>query len=399
MRSDAPAVDDARVESDARAVDDARVESDAPAAYEPPVWNLDATGGSDYAPPLWDLAEDAPVSRPLTRRELRERRAAEEPVTGQSVGFPGPAAAPVVESAMVEPESWAGVSQVPPPPSESFTVPRLAAGFRTSRVSEIPVSAVRAAEMVAPGAGGSGFSNLVPDWSGALDVPAADFPDPAQPLEVEAPTTTDGFGMPAVLMDAPVLPALRPIEEIEAELIEPPASPDPHDVVPTPHVARPLPRLATDLPPAPYSLSVRSVAPVGVPSAAEPRTPSALAAAAAAREAVAATPVLTPPSGSRVVPAVDRSHAPAPIKRRPPNPIVPESLLRPPSPWQAVYGAWIGVVSIVVWPLGVVAVGLGAWSMVLAAREGYGRIRPVTALVGGAIGVALGIGFVLFGPS
>jgi hypothetical protein len=267
--------------------------------------------------------------------------------------------------------------------------------------------------MVAPGVGAAGLSGIASGWSPVLDAPADEraasaqqaderaapaqhtdaFAAPAQHTDAEVPTTTDGFGMPAVLMDAPVLPALRPIEEIEAELSDPPES-----AVPTPRVARPLPRLATELPPAPHALGARRAAPLTQAPAAD-AVPSASDAAPASQAAGAASQVWTPSPGPGVGPSAARSPVAPQAKRHAPNPIVPESLRRPPSPWQAVYGAWIGIVSVIVWPLGVVALALGAWSLVLAVREGYGRPRPVIAIVGGVIGISLGVGFLLFGPS
>ncbi len=122
--------------------------------------------------PLRRCAHAAAADPPRAPRASGGRGARERPAHG----VPGPAPVPALESATREPDPWAGVSQVLPPPSESFTVPRLAAGFRTLRVSEIPVAAVRAAEMVAPGAGASGVVGLALDRPPAVEAPVDALP-------------------------------------------------------------------------------------------------------------------------------------------------------------------------------------------------------------------------------
>ncbi|MCV2392718.1 hypothetical protein OEB99_00200 [Actinotalea sp. M2MS4P-6] len=251
------------------------------------------------------------------------------------------------------------------------------------------------------------------------------------------------FGAPAVLMDAPVLPALPPIGEdlrpLEERIAALPVAPwavdlpelsaaelacEPIDV-PRPHAPmddtlggdsagdtsdgfgselqqrRPLPQrpvqeggpeverpgrmstseLASGRDPAAGSsrglavLSPRGSAP------SSPRTPAAVS----PRDPATASP-------RDPAPWAEAPTAPRPVKAR--DDLMPEF---PPSPWQAVYGAWIGVAAIAIWALGPVAVVLGIWSLRLANQEGHGKGRPITALVGGAIGTVLGALFLAFG--
>jgi hypothetical protein len=93
--------------------------------------------------------------------------------------------------------------------------------------------------------------------------------------------------------------------------------------------------------------------------------------------------------------ASSRRRAPAPR----PQPASGDVLKVPVGRWQAVYGAWIGVVAIVVWALGPIALVLGTWALVQARAEGYGRGRPFTAIVCGAVGTILGVLFLVFSPT
>jgi hypothetical protein len=75
-------------------------------------------------------------------------------------------------------------------------------------------------------------------------------PIPIPPVSFEPPDTdapVPGAGVPAVFMDAPVLPALPSLEEIAADLVPRQRSAPPDEVVPEPRTAprlesRPVPR-------------------------------------------------------------------------------------------------------------------------------------------------------------
>jgi hypothetical protein len=53
--------------------------------------------------------------------------------------------------------------------------------------------------------------------------------------------------------------------------------------------------------------------------------------------------------------------------------------------WQSIVAGYLGLVAIVVWPLGPVALGFGFWALRKARTGGHGRGRAVFALVVGAL--------------
>lgn len=64
--------------------------------------------------------------------------------------------------------------------------------------------------------------------------------------------------------------------------------------------------------------------------------------------------------------------------------------------WQSVVAGYLGLVAIVVWPLGPVALGFGVWAMRRAQDGGHGRGRAVLALV---VGVLSTVALVFVGVS
>ncbi|MDO8106062.1 hypothetical protein Q6348_02495 [Isoptericola sp. b441] len=286
---------------------------------------------------MTETAARSPADRPLTRRELRElerRRAATDASPGS--GDPGPAStAPAADSAGPQPPTAAAPSR------------------RQLRQHDVHVETAA----------------------------------PSDVRVVEPAAVTDGFGMPGTLMDAPVLPALRPIEEIEAELTQP-ARPD-HAAVPGPRAVVPGPRAAVPGAVAPGSHAALPDPRAVVPGPRAATVASAVVVPAVGWQPAASAPLPTPPATAR--PAT--RPAPEGARTAPPHPV--DVLSRPPGRWQAAYGAWIGIAAVLVWVLGPVALFLGGWSYLQARREGFGLGRPLTALVGGVLGTALGVIFLL----
>jgi hypothetical protein len=56
--------------------------------------------------------------------------------------------------------------------------------------------------------------------------------------------------------------------------------------------------------------------------------------------------------------------------------------------WQSIVSGYVGLFSLLLWPLGVVAIGLGFWALRVGRRGGHGRGRAVFAIIAGALGVA-----------
>ena len=56
--------------------------------------------------------------------------------------------------------------------------------------------------------------------------------------------------------------------------------------------------------------------------------------------------------------------------------------------WQSIVAGYVGLFSLLLWPLGVVAIGLGFWALRVGRRGGHGRGRAVFAIIAGALGVA-----------
>ncbi|MDO8122219.1 hypothetical protein Q6346_12955 [Isoptericola sp. b490] len=305
---------------------------------------------------MTETAARSPADRPLTRRELRElerRRAATDASPGS--GDPGPAStAPAADSAGPQPPTAAAPSR------------------RQLRQHDVHVETAA----------------------------------PSDVRVVEPAAVTDGFGMPGTLMDAPVLPALRPIEEIEAELTQP-ARPD-HAAVPGPRAVVPGPRAAVPgaVAPGSHAAAPGAVAPGSHAALPDPRAvvPGPRAALTGPRAVTVASAVVVPavgwqPAASAPLPTPPATARPATrpapegARTAPPHPV--DVLSRPPGRWQAAYGAWIGIAAVLVWVLGPVALFLGGWSYLQARREGFGLGRPLTALVGGVLGTALGVIFLL----
>ncbi len=58
--------------------------------------------------------------------------------------------------------------------------------------------------------------------------------------------------------------------------------------------------------------------------------------------------------------------------------------------WQAITAGYVGLVALVVWPLGPIAIVFGLWAMARARRGGHGSGRAVFAIVVGTAVTALG---------
>ena len=55
-------------------------------------------------------------------------------------------------------------------------------------------------------------------------------------------------------------------------------------------------------------------------------------------------------------------------------------------PWQSLAAGYIAIFALLLWPLGVVALGLGVWALVRSSRDGsHGRGRAIFAIVIGAL--------------
>ena len=106
-------------------------------------------------------------------------------------------------------------------------------------------------------------------------------------------------------------------------------------------------------------------------------------------------PVAVPMSAPRL--AAPRPAA-QPVASAPVGPVEKHGMvIYPPSPWQAVLGMWVGIAAIAAWVLGPVALGLGIWTLQLASKGGHGKARPITAIIGGTLGTALGVLFLTIG--
>lgn len=202
----------------------------------------------------------------LTRRELRQRNVEVEPLR---LSVPSQSSAPAIEVPSAAREGALGDAAAAPGGRSTFGGPMGPGGAPVSGVTAVPVSAIRAHAQDQDPRPGSALpvsalaaavqgrragmrdatagralpvDALAPggaaiEAGGSLALAARTGPTSTQ--DVEPPVATDGFGMPAVFMDAPVMPALRPIEEIEAELShealggsspgDGPASPEPDE--------------------------------------------------------------------------------------------------------------------------------------------------------------------------
>ncbi|GEL95257.1 hypothetical protein CCO02nite_19150 [Cellulomonas composti] len=59
--------------------------------------------------------------------------------------------------------------------------------------------------------------------------------------------------------------------------------------------------------------------------------------------------------------------------------------------WQSVTAGYVGLFSLLVWPLGPVAIGLGVWALVRARHGGHGRGRAIFAIVAGVVATGAGL--------
>lgn len=59
--------------------------------------------------------------------------------------------------------------------------------------------------------------------------------------------------------------------------------------------------------------------------------------------------------------------------------------------WQSIVAGYVGLFALGIWVLGPVAIGFGAWAMVVAGRGGHGRGRAVFAIVAGVLASAAGV--------
>ena len=359
----------------------------------------------------------------LTRRELRQRNVEVEPVR---LSVPSQSSAPVIEApAAVEESSGAPTSDVASIPVSTIRehahdqarlpASALAAAVQGRRAGMRDAAAAPPRPVEGLAVGGSPV-----EAGGSVALETRTGPAPAQ--DVEPAVATDAFGMPAVFMNAPVLPALRPIEEIEAELSREALGGSPAGGGPAPDepfeppepAGAPGPAAGSSGPVAPIGGPVRPTAGPVEPVARRveqrgPVAPSVPAGGPTARTFEPARAATVPSPRTVTSQRLGLEHAAAqaaPVApwRRPrvpspsPPPVPADALTIPAGRWQAVYGAWIGVAAIAVWALGPVALVLGLWALVQARAEGYGRGRPFTAIVGGAIGTVLGVLFLLGAP-
>lgn len=63
--------------------------------------------------------------------------------------------------------------------------------------------------------------------------------------------------------------------------------------------------------------------------------------------------------------------------------------------WQSIAAGYVGLFSLLLWPLGPVAIWLGWWAMVRARNGGHGRGRALTGIITGAVGTVLGVWFLI----
>ena len=164
-------------------------------------------------------------------------------------------------------------------------------------------------------------------------------------------------------------------------------------------------------PPAPVRPAVPDPADAGPAARPGAHTAAGVAAPAHARRPVAAAPV--PPAAPVAQPYAAAPYAAAPGAAPGWAPQATAWYPDPPRPgesprdalhwlvpvgrsWQSVVAGYLGLVAIVVWPLGPVALGFGVWAMRRAQDGGHGRGRAVLALV---VGVLSTVALVFVGVS
>ena len=112
-----------------------------------------------------------------------------------------------------------------------------------------------------------------------------------------------------------------------------------------------------------------------------------------------ATPVAVRPPAPPLAPVVPNPRAPVGLTGMVATPLPPQGS-SPSDPlhwmlpigrsWQAITAGYVGLVALVVWPLGPVAIAFGIWAMSRARHGGHGRGRAVFAIVVGTAVTALG---------
>ncbi|NTW39680.1 MAG: DUF2510 domain-containing protein [Cellulomonadaceae bacterium] len=63
--------------------------------------------------------------------------------------------------------------------------------------------------------------------------------------------------------------------------------------------------------------------------------------------------------------------------------------------WQAILAGYLGLFSLGLWAIGPVSIGFGIWALVRASRGGHGRGRAITGIVGGVLGTAFMVLFLI----
>lgn len=151
---------------------------------------------------------------------------------------------------------------------------------------------------------------------------------------------------------------------------------------------------AVAAPPVPVVPAVPDLADAGPAARPGAHTAAGVAAPAHARRPVAAAPVAQPYAAApyAAAPGAAPGRGPQATAWYPDPPRPGESprdalhwLVPVGRSWQSVVAGYLGLVAIVVWPLGPVALGFGVWAMRRAQDGGHGRGRAVLALVVGVL--------------
>ena len=101
---------------------------------------------------------------------------------------------------------------------------------------------------------------------------------------------------------------------------------------------------------------------------------------------------------AEVLPAAVRElprHLPPAVRSLPRRALEPVTMARTDVPWQVLVAAYVGVLSLVVWPVAPLALVVGVWSVSRIAPGEPGRRRAVLGLSSGAVGALLGVAAVL----
>lgn len=65
--------------------------------------------------------------------------------------------------------------------------------------------------------------------------------------------------------------------------------------------------------------------------------------------------------------------------------------------WQSIVAGYLGLLSLALWILAPVSIGMGIWALVRARDGGHGRGRAVFGIVGGVLGAVFGVLFLTMG--